>query len=273
MENSFVKNKLEQVKREGYGLHLEGVLSNAFDIHKKSILPGLLATFLYLVVMMVVGLSMFGTLYGMSLTEFVEMIQRNPNALESAMGSISWTSILIYSAVSGIAGGMVAPLLSGIYKVSYNTQYGVNGSVADLFAYYRQPYFLNIFLYTFLFSFVLQVLNFGLDQSIPIFGALIAFVIQIILSVTLILTIPFIVFANFSWMEAMKASMAVTSKNWFFLFFILLISVIISFVGIIFCGIGVLFTFPFLYIATFVLYDKIIGFNNQVDVISQIGEE
>lgn len=272
MENSFVKNKLEQIKREGYGLHLEGVLSDAFDIHKKSILPGFLATFLYLVVMMVVGLSMFGTLYGMSLTEFVEMVQKNPNALEATMGSISWTSILIYSAVSGVAGGLVAPLLSGIYKVAYNTQYGVNGSTSDLFAYYKQPYFLNIFIYTFVLSFVLQILNFGLDQSIPVFGALIAFVIQIFLSVTFVLTIPFIVFANFSWIEALKASMAVTFKNWFFLFFILLISVIISFIGVIFCGIGVLFTFPFLYIATFVLYDKIIGFNNEKDDIAKIGE-
>lgn len=272
MEN-YVRNKLEQIKREGYGLHLEAVLSNAFDIHKKSILPGFVATFIYIIVMLIVGLSMFGTLYGMSITEFAEAIGKNPQAVEVTMSNISISSILIYSLVSGIAGALIAPVLSGLYKVAYNTQYGGNGSVTDLFIYYKQPYFLNIFIYTFLFSFVLQMINFGFDRFIPAFGGVIAFVVQIFLGVSLVLTIPFIIFGNFSWIDSVKASFAVTFKNWFFLFFILLISVIIAFIGILFCGIGVLFTFPFLYIVTFVLYDKIIGFNVESDSISQIGEE
>lgn len=272
MESNYVKNKLEQIKREGYGLHLEGVLSDAFDIHKKSILPGFVATLLYMIVMMVMGLSMFGTLYGMSISEFMSAIEKNPNALQVSMENISWSSILIYSLVSGVVGGLVGPFLSGLYKVAYNTKYGGNGSVSDLFVYYKQPYFSNIFIYTFIFTFVLQILNFGLDQAIPVFGSLIAFVIQVFLWVSFVLTIPFIVFSNLSWVEALKASLAVTFKNWFFLFFILLISFIISVIGVIFCGIGFLFTFPFLYIATFVLYDKIIGFNNETDSISQIGE-
>ncbi len=273
MENRHVKNKLEQIYREGYGLHLEAVLSNAFDIHKKSILPGFVATFMYGVVMLIVGFSMFETLYGMNFLEFVETIQKNPAALESSTANISMTSILIYSVVSGIAGGLISPLLSGIYKVAFNTQYGGNSSVSDLFAYYKQPYFLNIFIYSFLFAVILQVLNLVLDQAIPGIGAFLAFLIQVILGVSLILTIPFIVFGNLSWIEAIKASLNVTFKNWFFLFFILAISFIISIIGVIFCGIGVLFTFPFLYIATFVLYDKIIGFSNQEDSISKIGEE
>ncbi|SMC51534.1 DUF2189 domain-containing protein [Moheibacter sediminis] len=272
MENSFVKNKLEQIKREGYGLHLEGVLSDAFDIHKKSILPGFVVTLLYFLILMIVGLSMFGMVYGMSLTEFMETAQRNPNALEAALSNIALNSKLISSLLSAVVTALITPMLAGLYKVAYNTQYGGNGSVSDLFVYYKQPYFSNIVIYTFLFTAIMQLVNVGFDEFIPGFGSFIYLILFIILSVFLVFTIPFIVFGNFSWIEAVKSSISVTSKNWFFLLFILAISFIISFIGVIFCGVGILFTFPFLYIATFVLYDKIIGFNNEADDISKIGE-
>lgn len=273
MESNYVRNKLEQIKREGYGLHLEAVLSNAFDIHKKSILPGFVATFIYMVVIIIVGLSMFETTYGMGLSDFFEMIQRNPEAMETTMANIPMTSMLISYLVSGLAGALIMPMLSGIYKVAFNTKYGGNGSVSDLFAYYKGSYFLNIFIYSFLFSVLVQLINLGLEKALPGIGSLLGILVMILLSVTFIFTIPFIVFGNLNWIEALKASVAVTSKNWFFLFFILVISFIISFIGVIFCGVGFLFTMPFLYIATFVLYDTIIGFQGTEDIISKIGEE
>lgn len=273
MENLYVKNKLEQVKREGYGLHLEGVLSNAFDIHKKSILPGLLATFLYLFVMMVVAFLMFEHVYGVNVNEFVDLLQRNPQALESSMANIPLTSKLIYAGVSSLAAAFVAPLLSGLYKVAFNTQYGVNGSTSDLFAYYKQPYFMNIFIYSFLFSVVLQLINIGLEQAIPGMGSFVGVLLQIIAGVTFVFTVPFIVFGNMNWIQALKASTTVTSKNWFFLLFILAIAFIIFVIGIFFCGIGILFTYPFMFFVTFILYNTIIGFPNTKDDISKIGEE
>lgn len=270
METDYVRKKLEQIKREGYGLHLEGVLSNAFDIHKKVIIPGLVATLLYVFAMLLTSLTMFETLYGMSLMEFMETIQRNPNAIESTMANIPLSSMVIYSVVFSVVTGLIAPLLSGIYKVAYDTQYGGNASVSDLFSYYRQPYFLNIFIYSFLFAAVLQFTGLFLAQEMPGLGSIVAFLIQVVLSVSFIFTIPFIIFGKFSWVEALKSSISVTSKNWFFLFFILAISAIISFLGVIFCVIGILFTYPFIYISTFVLYDKIIGFSNDEIVNSEI---
>lgn len=272
MEKTYVQNKLEQIKREGYGLHLEGVLSNAFDIHKKSILPGLVASLLYVLVMMVVGLAMFGTVYGMSISEFMEVFQRNPQAINASMESVSFTSKILSALVSAIVGALLMPLLSGLYKVAFHTQFGVNGSTSDLFAYYKGASFTNIFIYTFIYTFVLQFLNLGLEQVIPGVGGFIGVLIQIILSVTFILTVPFIVFGNMNWIEALKSSTLVTSKNWFFLLLILGIAFIIVMIGIFFCGIGILFTYPFMYFVTFVLYDKIIGFPNANDDISKIGE-
>lgn len=273
MENNYVKNKLEQIKREGYGLHLEAVLSKAFDIHKKVIIPGLMATLLYVFVMLLTSLMMFETLYGMNLMDFMDALQRNPAAIESAMANIPLSSMLVYSLVFSGVTGLVSPLLAGIYKVAYDTQYGGNASVSDLFSYYRQPYFLNIFIYSFLFAAIMQFTGLFLAQEMPGLGSILAFLMQVVLSVSFIFTIPFIIFGKFSWIDALKSSLNVTFKNWFFLFFILAISMIISVIGVIFCGIGILFTYPFMYIATFVLYDTIIGFPKENDDISRIGEE
>jgi len=271
MENNFTRNKIEQVVRNGYGLSLEGILSQSFEIYKRTILPGIIATFLYVAAMGTGALLMFETIYGMSLTEMIKAAQSNPAALETTLGSVQTSSMLIYSAVMAFLMALITPLLSGLYKVSYKNKYETEGSVSDLFAYYCQPYFFNIFIFSFLFGLVVQMLNFFLSQAIPVFGGLIGFLIQIFLGVSLILTIPFIIFGKLSWIEAFQASFKVTFKNWFFLFFILLISGIIAFIGVILCGIGFLFSYPFLYTSTFILYDEIIGFPGANDEISQIG--
>jgi uncharacterized membrane protein len=270
MEKNFTQNKIEQVVRDGYGLSLEGILSQSFEIYRRAILPGVIATFLYLIVMGFGGLSMFKTLYGMSLMEMIKTAQDNPVAVETIINSVETSSMLIYSAVMALIIALITPLLSGLYKVSYKNKYESESSVADLFSYYRQPYFLNIFIFSFLFGLISQLLSFFLGQAIPVFGSLIGFLIQVFLGVSLILTIPFIIFGNLSWIEAVRASFKVTLKNWFFLFFILLISTIIAFIGVILCGVGFLFSYPFLYTSTFILYDEIIGFPQQ-DEISEIG--
>src|SRR5690606_41935695 len=106
MEKTYVQNKLEQIKREGYGLHLEGVLSNAFDIHKKTILPGLVASLLYVLGMMIVGLAMFGTVYGMSISEFMEVFTRHPQAINAYVESVSFTSRILSALVSAVVCAM-----------------------------------------------------------------------------------------------------------------------------------------------------------------------
>ena len=273
MEKSFTQSKIQQVVRNGYGLSLEGVLSNAFELHKRLIFPGLLVTLVYAVVMvMVVGL-MFENIYGMSMSEFMNAVQTNPQKITVAAAGIPLASKITSALVSGIAGAFIAPMLYGLYKIAFSTEFEVHAPTSDLFAYYKQPYFLNIFIYTLLFSMVLQALNLGMDSASFPGGWLISLVIQIILSVTFILVVPFIVFGNLNWMEAIKASARVTSKNWFFLLFILIITFIIVIIGFFFCLVGGLFTYPFMYFIAYVLYKEIIGFSSTGDEISRIGEE
>src|SRR5690606_19194285 len=143
---------------------------------------------------------------------------------EASITNIALGSKLISSLISTFVTALITPMLAGLYKVAYNTKYGGNGSVSDLFVYYKQPYFSNIFLYTFLFTVIMQLVNVGFDQIVPGFGSFIYLILFVIASVFLVFTIPFIVFGNFSWIEAVKSSISVTSQNWFFLLLILAIS-------------------------------------------------
>lgn len=274
MKNIHIENKLRQVSEEGYGLHLEGVLSTAFNVFKKAFFPGFVVTLIFVIVLLAANLLMFSTIYGIGFFKFIQSATENPASMEAVLGGEIQLSILIvFNFVISVATAILTPMLAGLYKVSYNAQHNEVVSVSDLFAYYKQPYFFNIFLYSFVFGFGLQLVNIGLSQVMPSLSGSASFAIQIVLSVTFILTVPFIVFGELSWTEAVKASIKVTSKNWFFLFFILAIAAIISFIGVFLCGIGFLFTYPFLYFTTYALYENIIGFSNDYDPISELGQK
>lgn len=270
MEKQFTKNRIEQIIREGYGLSFDGVFSQSFEIYKRSFFSGVVATLFYLLSIGFVLFFMFEYMYGMSLTEMIKTVQTNPETVETTLYSIQTSSKLLNAVVMALAMALVAPLISGIFNVSYKTKYEEGSSVSDLFSYYRQPYFLNIFLYSFFFSLVMQLPNIYLEQVMPVFGGLLFIVIQIFLGVSLILTIPLIVFGKLSWVEAFQASYKIIIKNWFNIFFILLISGIIAVGGIFLCCIGFLFSYPFLFIVNFTLYDEIIGFYDY-DEIADIG--
>lgn len=274
MKDSYIQNKLRQISEDGYGLHLEGILSSAFNIYKKSVLPGFVAVLIFVTVLLIANLLMFSTVYGIGFLGFLQSSIENPESTEAILGGdIPLSSLIVFNLVISLITAILTPLLSGLYKVAFKAHHNEFTSVSDLFAYYKQPYFFNIFLYSFIFGFGLQLINIAMMEVLPLFGGFLSFAIQIVLSLTFVFSIPFIVFGEMSWIEAVKASIKVTTKNWFFLLFILAIASIISLIGVFLCGIGFLFTYPFLYFTTFALYENIIGFSNVYDPISELGQK
>ncbi|HUH34413.1 MAG TPA: hypothetical protein VL022_01140 [Moheibacter sp.] len=271
-QNQFVKNKVDQVNVQGYGLHLEGILSQAWAIFKKTFLSLSVVSLVYMLTMVVIWSLMFESLYGYSFAEIIQMAQDNPEALESSMGNFTLTSSLIYSLVFGLGTALVAPILAGIFQVCYRQKYEGGSSSSDLFVFYKTPYFGNILIYSFLLSFVLQMLNFLMSEWVPTMGGMLGTFLQVLIQVSLVFTIPLIVFGKMGWIEAMQSSIKITTKNWFFLFFVLAIGLILSMLGILLCGIGVMFTYPFFYVVVFAIYDEVIGFNQSNDPIAEIGE-
>ena len=269
---NFVKNRIETVASEGYGLHLESLLSKAFSIYKRSFFLLSLVLIMYTVALTTIWFSTFEYTYGVGFVDLIEMAQQDPNSVNDVMGSITLMNGLIYSLAFSLVAGLVSPIFAGIYRISYQIKREQPYSVLDLFVYYKQPYFVNLFIYSFLLAFVVQYIGIIMTSAFPLCAGVGSIWLQIFLNVSLIFTAPLIVFGDMKWLEAVKASFRISFKNWFFLMFVLGIGLIISYLGVLLCGVGIIFTYSFLYVLIFVIYDDVIGFEEEKDVISEIGE-
>ena len=82
-----------------------------------------------------------------------------------------------------------------------------------------------------------------------------------------------IIFANnpeLSEAEIVKASFKLGTKKWLISFGTLLVAFILGMIGILGCGIGLLFTISIIYLPVFFIYKEVIGFDESSE-IEQIG--
>lgn len=80
------------------------------------------------------------------------------------------------------------------------------------------------------------------------------------------LSTPLIIFGNQKGLEALKASVSLSSKQFMNLFLLLLVAFFGSLVGLIGFCIGIFFTIPFTISMQFAIYHSIIGFENENEI-------
>ena len=90
--------------------------------------------------------------------------------------------------------------------------------------------------------------------------------LSFIIGIYTTLAIPLIIFGKQKAMEAIQASISISSKQFFTIFLLLLVAFFGSLVGLIGFCIGVLFTVPFNISMQYAIYDVIIG-TEAIDVI------
>src|SRR5690625_200685 len=128
---NFVKNRIETVASEGYGLHLESLLSKAFNIYKRSFFLLSLVLIMYTVALTTIWFSTFEYTYGVGFVDLIEMAQQDPNSVNDVMGNITLMNGLIYSLAFSLVAGLVSPIFAGILeyliksKESSLTQYWI----------------------------------------------------------------------------------------------------------------------------------------------------
>ena len=82
-----------------------------------------------------------------------------------------------------------------------------------------------------------------------------------------------IIFANnpeLSEMEIVKASFKLGNKKWLITFGTMFVAGLLGMLGIIGCGIGILFTMSIVYLPVFFIYKEVVGFDDSSE-IEQIG--
>ena len=218
------------------------IISHAFEMYKGVFGYGIVAMIIYLV-----GGYIIQKLTGFNSASMME-------EMRSSGGDFSyWNApgLPMYMTFSGIFGILLAPLYVGlIYIVNkFNTKSQIEFS--DLFIGYRQN-FVNILIYSILSGIISSV------------AAALCFFPLIFVYPFLLLGYPILLFENASATEALGKSFNIAKENYAVFLLVTLLGGIISFAGILLCGIGIILTAPFMMVVMYSAYCAFLGKPRQI---------
>jgi uncharacterized membrane protein len=248
------KNRIEEVKANGYQLDFANVFNLAFENYKKiALYAGSMILVFYVIIFAIIAtiiISIFG------IATLTTML--NPENLKTE--NISENFILIYTLGGILLSCLISPFPAGLIKMAYCAERDEEFNVSSIFEYYKAPYFKELFIATFLIS----AFSSGLATTLEYLGVLlIGSFTTISVSFLTILTIPLIIFGNLKAIDAISSSFMIVIKQPLVLLGLMIIAIIASMVGFIGCCIGIFFTLPFMYSMYYAIYTEIIGFESE----------
>ena len=254
------EDRIEVIKKEGYNLDFSIVFEHAFENYKKIALYGGLIIFVFFFLLSIV---VFGFLVAfLGGTALLELFK--PENLQ--VETFGFTTLIVISAITILLGSLLSPLTAGLIKMAYCAENDEEFHVATMFEYYKLPIFKELFIATFLLSLVSSVLSLLLNYiEIPAFN----YLVNIVISLFTILTIPLIIFGKLNGVDALKASITIVSKQPLIILGLFVVSYLGTLVGFIGCCVGIFFTLPFMYSLYYALYNSIIGFPDKSEVANK----
>ncbi len=243
-------HKIENAKP----LEFSHIFENLIELFKKVWLKG------FLVVLIMVGITMLvGVVFS--------LIGLAPKGNPFADGFDLETYIEFYSSsiIQNIPQTILTTtislaLVSAFYKICIQFDAGKQHVVEDYFQFFKKDYFSKLLM-------------------LGIIHTAIATVAQLLFFIPFIYVyVPLsyfsIIFANnpqLSEMEIVKASFALGNKKWLITFGTLFVAGLLGFLGILGCGIGILFTISIVYLPTFFIYKEVVGFDDtsEIDLIGR----
>lgn len=249
-----LKERIEEIKTNGYQLDFATVFNHAFENYKKIALYAGLVLFVFLIFMVFSAAIFMAAFFDIEkLTDYLKPENLNPE-------NFSLNFMLLYIMALVLITALFAPFNAGFLKMADCAEKDMEFNVSTIFEYYKTPYFKEIFLSSFLITFVSSGFSILLDfYQTPILGS----IISGILSFLTLLTIPLIVFGNLKSIDAIKSSILIVSKQPFIILALLIVSVIASMVGFIGFCLGVFFTIPFIYSMNYAIYNEIVGIDSE----------
>ncbi|WP_338408460.1 hypothetical protein [uncultured Flavobacterium sp.] len=260
---STTKERIEEIRSNGYQLDFGTVFEHAFENYRKIALyaGSMLLVFSVLIGIVVIGIafSVATAIFNVDVDSITKMLQ--PENLQPENFSVNF--LLIYFTIIVLITCLISPFQAGFLKMADCGEKGEEFHVATIFEYYKAPYFKEIIVSTFLIT----LMSAGLSMAIEFSGIkIIGTIISMTISFLTFLTIPLIVFGKLDATEAIKSSVVIIAKQPFLLLALLIVAGIASIVGFIGCCIGVFFTIPFVYSMYYVIYSEIIGVDSESEM-------
>lgn len=254
-----IKERIEEIKTNGYQLDFGTVFENAFENYKKIALYAGLMFLVFFILFSI--LTAIGILSYVGIENMEEFNEKLIHFSETKNQPLSLT--LQINTVIILLSGILIPFMAGFLKMANCGEKGEEFHVSTMFSYYKTPYFFNILFAKFSIAFF----NLGLSILFEFAGfAIIGTIVTLSIAFLTFLTIPLIVFGKLNAFEAIKSSVTIVSKQPLVLLGLIIVSGIGATIGIFGFFIGISFTFPFIYSMEYIIYDSIIGINDTSDV-------
>lgn len=256
-----MKNRIDQKVQNGYSLDLGKIIENSFETYKKTFLISGVAVIIIGIVAIVLYAGYFGILYGFgNFTETMTQIEAN---------TLNTTTQIINTIVVSIFAALFAPISAGFLYVNHLAKINKEFGLSTFFDFYKSDKLKDIVINQLIITLAVNsIATFFLISNLQIIGVL----IQILIPLFTIFSIPLIVFGEQNYMDAIIKSAKLFVKQPLIIIVALIIGAIGSMVGFIALCIGIFFTFPYYFSVLYATYENGIGLE-ETSPIDEIGLE
>ncbi|WP_338358549.1 hypothetical protein [Yeosuana marina] len=248
-------NKISNSKDLDFGT----IFSNSFELFKKTWLQGFLFVLISILVMLPLILALYLPFIGMMIAQSEDGYLGSSAISQFFTGMSILYIIFVIIAIFALSAISFA-LEAGFFRVIKKLDYNEPTKTSDIFYFFKAKYFSK--------TFIIMLASFGISILALMLCYFPIFYVMVPLS---FLNVIFAFNPELTTGEIVKASFKLGNKKWLLTFGLLFVSGLLAeIVGLLMCGIGILFTVAFVYHPTYLIYKDVIGFDEE-HVIDEIG--
>ncbi len=252
-----VENILERISNAKQ-LDFGTIFSDSIELFKKTWLQGFLLQIITILIMLPLIMVIYIPIFTMILAQS-ENGYMDPDPFSGFFEGMSILYILFIVVAIFALTTLSFVLNAGFFRIMKKLDFNETVATADLFYFFKAKYFNTTFL--------LMLATIGIAICAALLCYLPIFYVMVPLS---FFTLVFAFNPEMSVGDIVKVSFKLGNKKWLLAFGLIIVSSILAqIVGMLMCFVGVLFTAPFVYHPTYIIYKEVIGFeeNSNTEII------
>ncbi|QFZ54955.1 hypothetical protein FEZ18_09160 [Oceanihabitans sp. IOP_32] len=246
--------KIENARDLDFGT----IFGESIELFKKTWLQGFILVLLTMAIMIPLFFMLYLPLIGLIIAQSEGA---GPEVFDTFFGSMSILYILFLVACFLVFGAISVAMNAGFYRMMRKLDNNEATTTTDLFYFVKNKYLGKAFM----------LMLASILIAVP--SAFLCYVPLIYMIVPLsFFNVIFAFNPDLSVGDMIKVSFKLGHKKWLLAFGLIIVSVLLSqMVGYLLCGVGLLFTYTFVYHPVYLIYKNVVGFN-EASAIEQIGE-
>lgn len=222
------------------------IISHAFQMYKGVFLYALVASIIYFLLD-----NILQVISGISLWNYTREFKNFRDFDGDYYNQFNSPGISLYYSGSGLLSILLSPLFVGLIYVTNKFNNKTKIEFADLFIGYRQNLG-NILLYSLITNVILWI------------SLLMCIIPALFVYPLFLLGYPILLFENATGMDALRKTYNIAKENYGVFLGTGILGLLISISGLVLCCVGMIFTYPFIYIAMYSAYCAYLGKPRQI---------